>query len=249
MPQPSEPNPSVWAESDSETFIDFGRYFVPDREVQMETLCDLIPAAAGPVHMVDLCCGAGLLCGAMLERFDNATIHGYDRSPKMLAHASAELGRFGDRFEPVRFDLTERRWRKFPWPVHAAVSSLAIHHLPDEEKRRLFGDVAAALSPGGVFIVADLIKPTSEPGRRLAAKMWDESVRRRSLDLFGSLEPFECFTRDGWNFFSDRHPDPEDQPSPLADQLHWLEAAGLTGVDVHWMHAGHAIFGGTKPSS
>ena len=45
------------------------------------------------------------------------------------------------------------------------------------------------------------------------------------------------------------HLDPEDidKPSPLLTQLKWLEQAGFKAVDVFWMQAGHAIFGGWKP--
>jgi hypothetical protein len=32
----------------------------------------------------------------------------------------------------------------------------------------------------------------------------------------------------------------------LLDQLKWLEGAGFVDVDVYWMRAGHAIFGGRK---
>jgi tRNA (cmo5U34)-methyltransferase len=31
------------------------------------------------------------------------------------------------------------------------------------------------------------------------------------------------------------------------DQLEWLELAGFSCVDLFWMRAGHAIFGGWKP--
>jgi tRNA (cmo5U34)-methyltransferase len=41
--------------------------------------------------------------------------------------------------------------------------------------------------------------------------------------------------------------DPVDKMSPLFDQLKWLEQAGFASVDVFWMRAGHAIFGGSKP--
>ncbi len=42
------------------------------------------------------------------------------------------------------------------------------------------------------------------------------------------------------------YPDPIDKPSRLFEQLIWLEQAGFLDVDVHWMKAGHAIFGGRK---
>jgi hypothetical protein len=37
-----------------------------------------------------------------------------------------------------------------------------------------------------------------------------------------------------------------DHPSPFLDQLNWFEAAGFQQVDVFWMQAGHAIYGGYK---
>ena len=45
-----------------------------------------------------------------------------------------------------------------------------------------------------------------------------------------------------------RYFDPEDidHPSRLFDQLKWLEQAGFADVDVYWMLAGHALFGGRK---
>jgi tRNA (cmo5U34)-methyltransferase len=42
-------------------------------------------------------------------------------------------------------------------------------------------------------------------------------------------------------------PDPVDHPSPLFAQLRWLSEAGLGDVDVYWLQAGHAIFGGISP--
>ena len=47
---------------------------------------------------------------------------------------------------------------------------------------------------------------------------------------------------------SESEPDSIDKPSPLFDQLKWLDKAGFTDVDVFWMKVGHAIFGGRKPN-
>jgi len=233
-----------WDEDDSRAFIDHGRIFVPGREEQIETLLDLIPPS--PRHVVELCCGEGALAGAVLDRFPGCTVHAYDRSPAMLEHARAALAGFGDRFEGLLFDLADRSWRSFPWQADAILSSLAIHHLDGEGKRDLFRDMARALAPGGALLVADLVKPATEAGAALAARAWDDEVRRRSLAIAGTLEPYEIFRADRWNYYADPEPDPIDQPSTLLDQLRWLEEAGLSGVDVHWMKAGHAVFGGVK---
>jgi hypothetical protein len=57
----------TWSESDSQLFLDQGRTFVPERELQIETICDLIPALEGPGHIMELCCGEGLLTRALLD--------------------------------------------------------------------------------------------------------------------------------------------------------------------------------------
>ena len=236
-----------WSEDDSENFIDYGRYYVPEREQQIETICRLIPDAPPPSHVVELCCGEGLLSQALLERLPNATVHAYDGSPKMLVHAATRLSGFGARFDTTPFDLAAGDWRAFPWPLTGVVSSLAIHHLDGPGKATLFADVARALAPGGVFVVADLVEPTSDAGRDVAAKAWDDAVRRRALELDGDLAAFDAFQAADWNYYSAAEPDPVDMPSPLKSQLDWMEAAGLRDVDVHYLKAGHAIFSGRKP--
>lgn len=236
-----------WDEADSREFIDSGRFFVPDREEQIATVLDLIPEP-GEGLLVDLCCGAGPLTAALLERFPRARVLAMDLSPTMLEHVQTNLVVYADRLQTRQFDLADVSWRRFPEPVHAFVSSLAIHHLDGEGKRQLFRDLTAALAPGGVLVIADLVQPATPAGQALAAKAWDEAVRRRALEVAGDLVPYEVFRAERWNFYADPDPDPIDQPSPLIDQLRWLAEAGLTGVEVHWLKAGHAIFGGFRPA-
>jgi len=236
-----------WREDLSETFLDLGRYFVPHRERQAATVVGAIAEPEGPAHCIDLCCGEGLLAEALLERFPQATVHGFDGSPAMLEAARNRLARFGERFQTREIDLFDPAWRReLPWPLHAVVSSLALHHLDGAGKARLFRDVHAALAPGGALVVADLIEPADGEARRIAALAWDEAVRQRSLALSGDLSAFERFEATRWNLYSDPEPDPVDKPSPLYAQLRWLEQAGFVAVDVYWLLAGHAIFGGKK---
>jgi tRNA (cmo5U34)-methyltransferase len=124
------------------------------------------------------------------------------------------------------------------------VSSLTIHHLDGAEKQQLFQDMARLLEPGGVLLIADVIAPASRAGAELAAKAWDAAVRRRALEIDGNLDALAYFEREQWNMY--RYPDVDDidKPSRLLDQLKWLEQAGFTDVDVFWMQAGHALFGG-----
>jgi tRNA (cmo5U34)-methyltransferase len=236
-----------WDEGNSAVFVEYGRYFVPEREAQLEYFAQLIPELPGPFQVVEIGCGEGLLAAALLKAFPRSAVHGFDGSAAMRQRAREALAPFGERFQAHPFDLADRGWRRFPWPVHAVVSSLAVHHLDGAGKRELFADMASALVPGGVLLIADLVLPQTSRAARLAARAWDGAVRQRSLDLAGCLEPFERFQSMGWNHYAASEDDPVDKPSPLLDQLHWLEDAGFEKVDVFWMKAGHALFGGSKP--
>jgi tRNA (cmo5U34)-methyltransferase len=236
-----------WSEDDSQLFIDEGAYFVPEREAQIATICAAVPPLDGPGHLVELCCGEGLLSRALLERFPAATVHAFDGSPRMLEAARRTAGALAARLDTHPFDLAAKDWRALPFEAHAVVSSLAVHHLDGPGKQALFADVFAMLAPGGAFVLADLIAPARAAGQAIAAGAWDQAVKERALALDGDLQAFERFRAENWNLYSDPDPDPIDQPSSLFDQLTWLEAAGFADVDVHYLKAGHAILSGVRP--
>lgn len=237
-----------WQESDSQDFIDYGRYFVPQRDYQLQTIADLIPAPNGPARILELSCGEGLLAETLLNSFTTITLYGYDRSPAMLQQAQTRLAPFGNRFVPRQFDLAQSEWRTTVPTFHAVVSSLTIHHLDGPDKLRLFLDLYQMLLPGGVLVIADLIAPTRPLGTAVAANAWDEAVRQRSQQLDGNEDGLKSFQKLKWNLY--RYPeDPAeamDKPSSLLEQLKWLEQADFTAVDLHWALAGHVIYSGVK---
>lgn len=231
-----------WTENDSVLFADLGGIFTPNRDEIARIAVEHIPARADePFLTVDLCCGDGWLSGAILTAFPNARLLALDGSPEMLRRTAARLDDFGDRARTQRFDLGGTDWLDaIGEPVHAFVSSLAIHHLDGAGKRALFQRLHNALGPGGVFIYVDLIEPVSEIGRRYAARAWDDWVKRASQEQTGSDRVWRTFDEADWNWFA--HPDPLDMPSSIPDVLGWLREPGFTGVDLPWVHAGHAIF-------
>src|SRR5207248_11622623 len=106
-------------------------------------------------------------------------------------------------------------------------------------------DLFKLLLASGVLVIADIIRPGTPLANELAAAEYDRAVRERSVELMGNESGFDLFEHDRWNLF--RYPDePFDQPSRVSDQLKWLDDAGFADVDVYWMRAGHAIFGGRK---
>ena len=135
-----------------------------------------------------------------------------------------------------------------PPQVRCVLSSLCIHHLNGTGKRRLFHDIYKHLEPGGALLIADLVLPASQHIADFFAHQYDKIVREQSLDLRGDLSGFDEFQQQSWNYFRYDYgkTDIYDQPSPLIEQLQWLQEVLFTTVDCFWMRAGHAIYGGYK---
>jgi len=245
-----EKNPNEanhWSEETSLVFVNYGRYFIPEREYQMQVISELLSTLKGQNQIVDLCCGEGLLDELILDSHPAFTLQGFDGSVEMLHRAQERLSRFGGRFTCQRFELASSEWRKPQQTINAVISSMAIHHLTGSQKHKLFTDVFQMLAPYGIFIVADIVAHLDKMGENQTAEALDAIVRRRSIELDGNTAAFDFFRKERWNIFRYLDPEDIDKPSPLFDQLKWLEQSGFSNVDVHWMLAGHTIFSARKP--
>lgn len=251
MSAAEEPPKPVWSEDDSQTFITLGRAYTPRRDELLETFLDLIPYGEEDAFTgVELGTGSGWLTDGILRRFPRARMVGLDGSDAMRATTAQLLAPYGDRFTGAPFRLEERAWRDtLPAPLHLVVSSLVIHHLDGEGKRRLFSDLYGRTASGGALLICDVVMPANEHGRRQMARAWETDVRRQSREIAGDDSVYDHFVADHWNMYA--HLDePEgntiDHPSTLVEQLGWLTEAGFTGVDAWWARAGHVLFGGYR---
>ena len=77
-----------WDENNSRSFLDYGRYFVPERERQIGIIADLIPPVQGGL-LVELCSGEGLLSRALLQRFPDCRVLALDGSPSVTSRPFA----------------------------------------------------------------------------------------------------------------------------------------------------------------
>ncbi|HEY1384807.1 MAG TPA: class I SAM-dependent methyltransferase, partial [Dongiaceae bacterium] len=238
-----------WSEENSASFIAYGRFFNPEREQQFDVIGDLVCAALGgesAPFILELCSGAGDLAGYLLSRLPAARYRALDGSPAMLAETARQCAPYRDRLMTAQFNLGSEAWRAMEERPNAVVSSLAVHHLDGAGKRKLFRDLHGLLAPGGVFVLADIMRPTSPSGFAVAAEAYERAVAERSLRERGDLSMLEKLRELRWNYF--RYPDdnPIDRPSTIAEHLIWLAEAGFRGADVHWALAGHVIVSGTK---
>ncbi|HLI51344.1 MAG TPA: methyltransferase domain-containing protein [Thermomicrobiaceae bacterium] len=249
-PNTQEHDAARWQEDDSAFFARYGDVITPSRAEQHAMINALIPAERNePFRVVDLACGAGGLIGAILDHFPLARGIAYDGSDHMLVVAADNLSRFENRIEFRKFDLFDRSWlANLDEPVRAFVSSLAIHHLDGESKQQLFRDLYEHLEPGGALLIVDLMRPVNARAYDAYAENWEAAVEEQFRALPDGDWLYQIF-RDRWSFYRDPPDnDPTDKPSKLTEQLGWLREAGYVEVDCFWLRAGHAIYGGYRPT-
>jgi tRNA (cmo5U34)-methyltransferase len=153
-------------------------------------------------RFIDLGTGDGRLLAEVRERHPSATAVGLDASEPMLACAAQRFD--GDpRVELRRHDLGVPL--EDVAPADAVVSGLAIHHLEDDRKRELFGEIHSLLTPGGVFANLDLVCAASP------------RLRERFRREIGRTED-----------------DPSDRLADLSEQMSWLRAIDFDEVDCHF---------------
>jgi tRNA (cmo5U34)-methyltransferase len=177
-----------------------------------------------PARVLDLGAGTGLLSGMVAAAHPGAELVLLDGAPAMLDLARARLrDHAGATY--VQGDLRDPLP---PGPFDAVVSALAIHHLPDADKRDLVVRVHAALRPGGVFSWAEQVAgPTPELEARYVER-WIARCRAAGVDeaaLAQSLERQEV-----------------DLHLPEGPQLDWLRDAGFSTVDLAFKDERFAVF-------
>lgn len=235
---------TTWSEDDSAAYRALATVAVPRRQEMVELLMAAAPFAEGDsLKIVELGSGDGSLAEALLGRFPFSTLTALDGSESMREAATARLSPFGTRARVAAFDLASLDWWDRMFGADLVVASLSLHHLNDAKKQYLYKAVAERLSPGGAFLIADIVDPQHPAARRVAADRWD-ALARQQADAIGAPELFRRFLDERWNHF--RFPDTMDLPSALLHHLMWLRHAGFAAVDTFWMEAGHAVFGGFK---
>ena len=179
------------------------------------------------IRVLDLGAGTGILSRMIAEAFPNARITLVDISSEMLALAKESLGT-----DPrLRYMQSNIALLALPGEFDAVVSGLAIHHLKDDEKHALYGDIREALAPGGIFINAEQVRgPTA-----VLEKRYDDLWLTEVQDLEATEEEIA----------QARKRMTEDHPATLEVQLAWLREVGFRHVDSWYKNGRFAVFSGT----
>jgi SAM-dependent methyltransferase len=204
----------------------------------------VLRAAGIPRRVLDAGCGSGVLLAAVLNGFPEAEGLGVDYSAPMLESARGKLAPFGGRAQVAAADLAAPGWQAAaPGPYDAVVSGYCIHHLPDDRKLAIYGEIFALLAPGGVFFHAEHVASDTPELEALFDDAMTEHLYRRRRER-GEEVTLEQVRRD----FLTRPDRAANLLAPLETQLAWLRDLGFIQVDCYWKWFELALFGGVRPA-
>lgn len=193
-------------------------------------------------RILELGCGTGELSLKILKSFPSAQLTVMDYSPRMLQYAKTkiEAAGYAERWTGIEADFGD--WANNPDNLKinssfdACVSSLAIHHLTDEMKMKLFQQICRSLTNKGWFWNADPVLPESPALAEIYQAAHEERVAQQGTTLAEIRDRIGTSTTHGYSN--------QDQLATLATHLQMLTAAGFQQVAVPWKYYGLAVFGG-----
>lgn len=187
---------------------------------------------SGPVRVLDLGAGTGLLSSVLAGALPEASFVLLDEAPAMLERAAERLAPLGDRVTTVVADLRD----PLPdGPFDVVASALAIHHLDDDGKADLYLRASEVLAPGGVLINAEQVAgPTPQLDARFKARWRDHCRGLGATDETLAAADARMAI---------------DLPASVPAQLEMLDHAGLVDVGCLFQSWRFAVIAGWKPAA
>jgi ubiquinone/menaquinone biosynthesis C-methylase UbiE len=196
---------------------------------QVQDLALRYADAIASERVLELGCGTAEWASAFLRNHPTAHYVAVEFSPKMRDLASKRLASHRTRVQLLDQDLNA----SLPGgPFDFVVSFFAIHHVGN--KQRLIEEVFASLSPGGLFLYADITVAADPSLERAFQEGW------RAFMLGAGLDPERIPY-----VLADHHDN--DLAESSSTQLSYLRSAGFTPAEIIWCWEKFAVFYGAKP--
>jgi tRNA (cmo5U34)-methyltransferase len=240
MGDPADGNAAIWQSAEAvQAWATEAERQERSRRDHRRFMAVLLPfGEQDPLTFLDLGAGTGAASRTILDLHPRSTAVLADFSAEMMRAGEREMQRFSGRYRYVEFDMAAGGdWpAAIPAALDAVVTSMCVHHLPDERKQGLFTEIFDHLIPGGWYLNYDPVRA----GDPVVEATWQR--------VSDHDDPEAAARR--------RHRSPLDQARwdnhvrymiPLDQQLGYLRSAGFEGIDVYWKHLENVIYGGRRP--
>lgn len=204
---------------------------IPSYNEMIDSMISAIPFEKNDsLKVLDLGCGTGNVSKIVKTKFPNAIISCIDIAENMIEMAKIKLEEYID----IKYYTGDFAEFEFQEKYDVIVSSLALHHIKtDEKKKQFYGRIFDALKNGGIFLNSDDVLGSNDKINMFYRKKWIEFM----LQNVSKAEVEEKWLP--------KH-DEEDFPAPLMSHLKWMDETGFVSLDVIWKHYEFAVYCGTR---
>lgn len=237
----SEFENSRWADSEfSQGYRDESNFFLPFRSQFIEVVKSLyghfVSSTPAP-RILDLGCGDGLFVQELLKSFKPQKAVLVDGSAEMLNAARKRLaGKAGTHYLQASFQQLIAE-APLADTFDFIYSSLAVHHIPFDEKKDLYSYIYKHLASDGWFVHYDVVLPPSEDLEKWYLNLWEEWINACSPE-----EQLEKLLETPKQYKGN----PDNMPDSLDAQLEVLQDAGFHNVDCFYRYGIFSLFGGSR---
>ena len=216
----SDQNIEEFYDSLSETYTKMILRCVPKYHEMHDHLFQYIPEGFMPIRILELGCGSGLLSQKIIDHFPNAMIDMVDISSEILSLCKLNVGE-NERFNFINKDFNKLAIDHSSYDL--IFSSIAIHHLIDEEKVVLLNKIYDWLMPHGILLYSDQTKGATAEIYQKHINVWEIESKKMGA------------TDEEWDEWMN-HQKNHDHHSILNEQISWLQKAGFDKIDVLWRY-------------
>ncbi|MDX1775756.1 MAG: class I SAM-dependent methyltransferase [Desulfobulbales bacterium] len=201
---------------------------VPQYKEQHEVIHDLLPETSDRhLRVLDLGCGSGALSKLVLQKIPEATVVGFDLTPKMLDAYEKNLSRYKGRYELICGDY---RFDSLGGNYDIVLAGLTLQHLTWGERKDFYMVIYSILNANGSFILSDIIIDEDWDTRKLHYSNWMSFMAANGEDP---------------QFWYEKHMT-KDYPVTLEDHFEWLENTGFSNMKCHWRYNNFAVTSALK---
>lgn len=204
------------------------KYFIPCLNDFYTISLPIIKSLTYAKNVLDIGAGTGLFTKYIYEQRNDLSFKLTDISADMLAVAKERFAGL-DNFEFGEYDLSDG---PIEGKFDLIISALAIHHLEDEQKAKLYQHVFDALNDGGVFINADQVQGRTKWLDEYYKNHWKETVMSSGLDKKAIDAAFERIKLDKF--------------AKLEPQLQMLQDVGFADADCIYKHNNFVVMVASK---
>ncbi len=224
-------------------YVDGARQFFPLAMEQLDTISRVIEMYNPSIeNFLDLGCGDGFIGNYIYKLFPYSKGVFLDSSNEMIEKAKRKGIDIQTEF--IVQDFGKSDWSNSIKSVQSfdlIISGFSIHHIDNDNKKRLYSDIYKLLKPNGLFLNLEHVSSPTERIEQLFSDLFDDCM----MDYQKSIED-EKTKEEIKELYHDANHKKMNILESVEVQCDWLRQIGFSEVDCFMKIFELALFGGIK---